>query len=127
MTLGALVVLMLVTVGASKVSLPGFWIFSGVAVNNIVAMIIATIKATLVVLIFMGVIHGTKLIKLWAMLGFIWMFFMVGILVDYFARPVEQQLGWEKTADGAMPRVRPIQKEDDPLPAENLLNVRPRQ
>lgn len=127
LTLVALVFLMLLTVGASYVQLPEFWFLSGVAMNNLLAMAIATTKASLVVLVFMGVAHGTKLTKLWATLGFVWMFFMVGILVDYFARPYEHLQGWDKAPDGAMPRIRPTNEDLEKLPDFNHLNIRPRQ
>ena len=127
MTLAALVVLMALTVGASYIQLPEFWFLSGVAMNNLLAMSIASVKAFLVVWIFMGVGHSTKLTKMWAALGFIWVFFLVGILVDYFARPLEHQKGWDVAPDGAMPRIRPSNADSEKLPDYNHLNIRPRQ
>jgi caa(3)-type oxidase subunit IV len=80
-TLFALLVLMALTIAAAKVSFPG-----GTLTNNIVAMLIACIKATLVMLIFMGVAYTTKLAKLWSVLGFLWLTFAFGILIDYNTR-----------------------------------------
>jgi cytochrome c oxidase subunit IV len=86
-TFGALVVLMVLTIVASKWNL-------GV-MNNLVAMVIAITKATLVVLFFMGVKYGTRLTWLWAALGFIWFLLLFGILSDYYTRPWERAGGWE--------------------------------
>ena len=82
-----LVVLMLMTVGASYVNMGG-------AVNNIVAMTIATIKAALVVLFFMQVKMGTRLTWVWASIGFIWLIFLFGTLGDYITRNWISVTGW---------------------------------
>src|SRR6185436_11108353 len=70
-----LVVFMALTVGASYVPLG--------PLNNVVAMIIALVKATLVVLFFMQVKYGTKLTWFWALLGFVWFLFLFITLQDY--------------------------------------------
>ena len=82
-----LVVLMLMTVGASYVNMGG-------ALNNIVAMTIATIKAALVVLFFMQVKMGTRLTWVWASIGFIWLIFLFGTLGDYITRNWISVTGW---------------------------------
>ena len=82
-----LVVLMLMTVGASYVNMGG-------AANNIVAMTIATIKAALVVLFFMQVKMGTRLTWVWASIGFIWLIFLFGTLGDYVTRNWISVRGW---------------------------------
>src|SRR2546423_1646473 len=56
------------------------------ALNNIVAMAIAVTKGTLVVLFFMQVKYGTRLIWLWASLGFIWFILLFITLQDYISR-----------------------------------------
>lgn len=84
----ALLALMLATIFASKLNL-------GI-MNNVVAMIIAIVKATLVILIFMGVRHNTRLTWLFAGLGFVWFLLMFGILSDYFTRSWNPQPGWEQ-------------------------------
>ena len=40
--------------------------------NNIIALIIAVIKTYCVVAIFMGVKWSSKLVRLWALAGFVW-------------------------------------------------------
>src|SRR5947209_16740287 len=75
-----LVVLMFLTVAASRFYVPPF--------NNVIAMAIALTKATLVVLFFMQVRYGTKLTWVWASLGFIWLSLLFGILGDYITRTV---------------------------------------
>lgn len=77
----SLLVLMLATVVFAKVQFPG-----GTMTNNIVAMGIATAKALLVILIFMGVKYTTNLAKLWAVIGFLWLTIAFGILIDYHTR-----------------------------------------
>ena len=83
----ALLLFMLLTIGAWKINL-------GYAANNIVAMVIAVTKATIVVLIFMQVKHNSKLAWLWTALGFIWLFFLFGIFMDYVSRDWLRTQGW---------------------------------
>ena len=55
--------------------------------NDIVAMAIAVLKGTLVVLYFMHVRHSTRLSKIVVLAGFLWLAILVGItLSDYFTR-----------------------------------------
>src|ERR1041385_2865480 len=77
--LTALMVGTAITVGAAFVNLHNF--------NIVVALIIAGIKATLVIFFFMHVKFSSKLTKLWVALGFIWLALMLAItLTDYFTR-----------------------------------------
>lgn len=89
----ALMVLMGLTIAASYIrsaDLP-----FGATGSVIVALIIATIKATLVVLYFMGVKYQTNLTRLWAALGFIWFVLLFGILGDYVTRQwIHLPQGW---------------------------------
>jgi cytochrome c oxidase subunit 4 len=54
--------------------------------NNAVALTIAVAKGAIVVLIFMGVRYSTRLVWLWAGVGFVWLFIMFGLMADYFTR-----------------------------------------
>jgi cytochrome c oxidase subunit 4 len=57
------------------------------AMNNVVAMAIAALKATLVVLFFMHVRYSTRLTGLIVVSGVFWLAIMVGLtLVDYSTR-----------------------------------------
>jgi cytochrome c oxidase subunit IV len=87
-TFGILLVLMALTVWASYLNL-------GI-MNNVIAMVIAIAKATLVVLFFMQVRYGTKLTWLWAGLGFVWFLLMFGILSDYISREWIPLHGWQQ-------------------------------
>ena len=78
-TFGLLVLGMILTIVASLFSLGG-------TMNNIIAMAIATAKATLVVLYFMQVKYNTKLTWIWAALGFIWLIFLFATMGDYLTR-----------------------------------------
>ena len=61
--------------------------------NNLIAMGIALTKATLVVLFFMQVKYGTRLIWLWAGLGFIWFLMLFITLQDYLSRVLDLRPG----------------------------------
>jgi cytochrome c oxidase subunit 4 len=125
LNLVALLVLMFLTVFVAQVNLPGFLFLSGHMVNNLVALIIATTKAVLVIMIFMGVRWSSSLVKLWVIIGFTWFTLMFLILVDYGTRKYEPTRPWEPVGDTALPReAHPsTQKIED----DALVNVRPRQ
>ena len=123
-TLLTLFALMVLTVWAASFNLPKIGPFSGTVVNQVVALVIAVTKAFLVITIFMGVKFGTKLIKLWAAVGFIWVTLIFGILGDYTMRHFEPAPGWDGKPDSAIPRVTP---EEPKVPAANDLNVKIRQ
>jgi len=126
LTLGALVVLMGLTVAIAQVNLPAIGILSGTVVNQLVALLIATIKALLVICVFMGVKWGTTLTKLWVIAGFVTLPLLFGILGDYCTRKYEQQPGWEKIEDGALPRIS-YENPAKPPADSSELNVKIRQ
>jgi cytochrome c oxidase subunit IV len=75
----ALIVLTATTVAVSRIDLGEF--------NFIVAMTIAVIKGTLVVMFFMDVRRATSLTKLFVCAGFFWMaILLVFVLSDYLSR-----------------------------------------
>ena len=90
-----LLVLMGATIAVSYVHL-------GTAANNIVAMLIALIKGSLVVAIFMGVAHGTKLIKFWAISGLSMILLFLFIGIDYWSRGSEAVQGFYHDEGSAM-------------------------
>jgi len=56
--------------------------------NTPIALAIAAIKASLVILFFMGVRHNTPLTKVVAASGFLWLIILFGITMgDYLTRP----------------------------------------
>jgi caa(3)-type oxidase subunit IV len=83
------------TVGVSYVHL-------GTVVNNVVAMAIAVLKASLVVAIFMGVAHGTKLIKFWAISGLSAITLFAWVFIDYASRTPEVVPGFYHDEGSAM-------------------------
>jgi len=122
----ALLALMAATVAISFWKIPSFLFFSGTMMNQLAALLIAVIKATLVVAFFMGVKYSTQLTKFWALLGFTWLTFFTIMAGDYGARNMESVQGWEAHGDSALPRT--ITQNDTPVPAPmNDVNVRPRQ
>ena len=75
----ALMVLTAVTVAVAFIDL-------GV-LNDIVALTIAVTKAILVVLIFMHVLHSSRMTKLSIVAGFLWLAILIGLtLTDYLSR-----------------------------------------
>ena len=87
-TYAALLVLMGLTIGAAYVDL-------GMALNNGIAMAIAITKASLVVAFFMQVKGSSRLVVLWALIGFITLPFMFATLVDYLTRDWIPHIGWQ--------------------------------
>lgn len=74
---GALVVLTVVTWLVALVDLG--W------ANDIVALAVATLKMTLVILFFMHVRHSTRLTKLTAFAGFLWLAIMILVTMSDYA------------------------------------------
>ncbi|QYK52214.1 MAG: hypothetical protein KF824_08085 [Fimbriimonadaceae bacterium] len=68
------------------------------------ALGIAVFKAYLVVTYFMGVKMGTRLVKIFAIGGFVWFFVLFVMMADYVSRPMEPVVGWEKVPSSALPR-----------------------
>jgi caa(3)-type oxidase subunit IV len=99
-----LAILMVVTIIAGMAPsfpIPGWYdlLKNAWPVTNTLAIGIACWKAYLVVSIFMGVRYSTKLVKLYAVGGFVWFFTLFLILADYIARPAgDVVLGWEPSA-----------------------------
>jgi cytochrome c oxidase subunit IV len=80
-TLATLLILTGITVGASYIN------FGSSAVNVVVALTIATIKATLVALFFMHLLHDKKVNALIAVAGFIFLgLFLMFTLLDFDTR-----------------------------------------
>jgi cytochrome c oxidase subunit IV len=76
---GALMVLTFATYAVAGLDLGPF--------VDIVAMAIALVKGALVVIIFMHVGHGSRLTKLTAAAGFVWLLILFGFLMaDYATR-----------------------------------------
>ncbi len=72
--------------------------------NNLLAMFIAIVKATLVVLFFMHGKYSTTLTKLWILIGFSWFPLMSLILMDYGVRRFEALPSWSPQSESALPR-----------------------
>jgi len=124
LTLVALTVLMVITVAVAKVNLPEIGPFSGTVVNQTIALVIACIKAFLVVWIFMGIKWSTNLTKLWAMLGFIWFTLFSIIFADYTTRQYEPVNSWEKEGSGLPRTIKG--RMPQPMLDPNDANMRPR-
>lgn len=120
MVLIALACLMALTIGASYVNL------GSVVVNNIVAMVIACIKAFLVMWFFMGLKWSTGLTRLWAVAGFVVFILMFIILFDYGMRSNEEVAGWDKQMETAMPRTVNPTKVHENQPDRFDAGFRPR-
>ncbi len=100
-TLVGLLVAMFLTVWAS------YWHFGdihmgpvtlhGTMINNFIAMGIATFKAALVMMFFMGLKYATKLTKMWAAAGFVMFSLMFLTFGDYATRQYETTERWTAT------------------------------
>jgi len=76
---GALFTLTIVTVVAARIDFGAF--------NTPIALGIAMVKASLVILFFMGVRHNTPLTKVVAASGFVWLIILFGMTMgDYLTR-----------------------------------------
>jgi cytochrome c oxidase subunit 4 len=76
---GALIVGTALTVGAAFVDLG--------ALNNVVMLLIASVKALLVILFFMHVRWSTRLTWVVAASGFVWLIILFGLtMTDYLTR-----------------------------------------
>lgn len=85
----ALMALLVLTIAASHVSL-------GTGVSSALAFTIALIKAVIVVLYFMHVRYGTRLVWVWSAVGFFWLIIMFAItLSDYVFRSIVRVQGWQ--------------------------------
>jgi caa(3)-type oxidase subunit IV len=125
LTLAALIVLMVSTVAISFVQIPDFLFITGTVMNQAAALIIACMKAALVVFIFRGVRWATQLTKFWAMLGFTWLIFFTVMAGDYTMRKYENVQGWESSPASGLPRN--VGSLDHVSVPPDELNVRPRQ
>ena len=75
----ALLALLASTIGAAYLPIGGW--------NNLVAVGIAAIKATLVILFFMNVRNSPNLTRIYVMVGFVWLSILIVLtLADYFTR-----------------------------------------
>jgi cytochrome c oxidase subunit IV len=84
MVFGALMIFLFLTVAASYVDLHQYVPIPGL--NIIVMLLIDVIKAALVVLYFMHVKDGTRLVWLWAATGFVWFLILFVTIMDYVTR-----------------------------------------
>jgi cytochrome c oxidase subunit IV len=83
----ALIALTITTVALSKIDLG--------ELNFVVAMTIAVVKGTLVVLFFMHVRQASSMTKLFVAAGFFWMaLLLVFVLSDYLSRGWQSHATW---------------------------------
>lgn len=99
-----LMALMIATVVAARLPYEGGIKGIPSAIAWLILLGIAFWKAGLVVQIFMGVKYSTKLTKLYAYGGFVWVTLLGVTLFDYATRQLEPVQGWEPVAESALPR-----------------------
>ena len=93
---------MALTIFAAKVDVGHLLPVSGAMgsfLNNVVALTIACIKTYFVVSIFMGVKWSSKLVKMWALTGFVWLPLLLGIFGDYVSRRWEPVETWNQPTE----------------------------
>lgn len=115
-TYGKTFVFLLVLMGLTIWVAVGLHIESSL-INNLIAMLIAVVKATTVVMIFMGVKYSSNLTKLFAAMGFVFMLMIGLIFCDYLTRQYEPTAAWDKTAKARWTQVNLPEK--DPRAAEH--------
>ena len=99
---GLLFLFMVATIGAANYMPEA--IKGNSLIMNTIALGIAVVKASLVIMYFMGVKFTTRLVKIYAIGGFVWFFTLYIMLADYMTRPYEPVRGWEKTSSTSLPR-----------------------
>lgn len=103
MVAGGLFALMALTIGAA-IYMPEPFKSNETFWMQVLALAIAVVKACLVIYYYMGVKFGTRLIKIFAIGGFVWFLLLFIMMVDYTTRPMEPVPGWESTPSSALPR-----------------------
>lgn len=111
-----LAIMMAATIGAAKFMPEPF--HSKTIPMNIIAIAIAFVKAWAVVAVFMGVRYTTKLVRLYAIGGFVWFFLLFIMMADYGTRQWEPVRGWENVDASSLPR--------DPKRVEGLEDAKSR-
>ncbi len=108
---------MIATVILALVAFPdvnlGFAKLPGTMINNFIAMGIATMKALLVLNVFMGTRYATRLTKLWAAAGFIGFSLMFLVYGDYSTRKYEPTPRWSSDPGSSMRRSVPESRQED--------------
>ncbi|MGE0001977.1 MAG: hypothetical protein AB7F50_10825 [Fimbriimonadaceae bacterium] len=109
-TFGFLLVMMMLTIAAARlpIDMPDTfgWLSPYFFVTNAIALGIAIAKAVAVVRIFMGAKYTTKLVKLYAVGGFVWFTLLFIMFFDYGTRKWEEVRGWEPVPSSGLPRNR---------------------
>ncbi len=119
-----LTVLMIITIAAAQIPHEGgFWGSQiGSMASNAIALLIATIKAALVIWVFMGVRHASQIARFYVMVGFFFFGLIFIIWADYMTRQWEPVKGWEVQGPSAMPRGPLDMKNEfystEPVPAK---------
>jgi len=108
-TVIGLIVLMCATVYLAlipfrDVSIFGLTTLPGTMINNVIAMAIATAKATLVLNFFMGTRFATRLTKMWAFAGFFGFSLMFLVYGDYSTRKYEPTPRWSSDTGSSLSR-----------------------
>lgn len=107
LTFAALLVLTVITVFAAKLVLPKIPMGSLMVLdlNIVLAMAIACVKASLVVLYFMHFKDMGQVSKVWAVAGVFFLLIMFFLtLGDYENRPGEETVGWKDSGPLHDPR-----------------------
>lgn len=103
-----LLIFMALTIFAANTAktMPFFHSATGTFMANAIAMTIATVKALLVINIFMGVKFSSAITKIYVAIGFFGFSLMFIMFCDYFTRSWEPVASWNGTHDSATPRDR---------------------
>ena len=114
-TFGILLFLMVLTIAMARLPFEGAQYLGGFkdllmkyqgawALTNIIALGIAVVKTYYVIQNFMGVRYASKLIKVYAVFGFIGFSLLYIMMFDYIGRAWEPVKGWEKVNSTSLQR-----------------------
>lgn len=118
----ALLVLMVVTVGAALIPSINHNSYLANAIN----LGVASTKATLVVMFFMGAKYSSKLVQLYVLAGFVWFLTMFIVFTDYLSRRFEPVIGWEKEIPTGMRRFKEADSPESMAPGVEKMDTVPR-
>jgi caa(3)-type oxidase subunit IV len=92
----ALIILMILTVVASRLQL------DNTMLSNAIALTIAVAKGLLIIFIFMGLRWASTLCRVFCVSSFFFLALMYGILLDYASRSADTVIGFHADAGSAL-------------------------
>jgi cytochrome c oxidase subunit 4 len=122
----ALMILLLLTVGAYLYDFGAHWGEKWGVLNTALALLIASVKAGLVMLVFMHLRHATKLTWVVAASGFIWLCIMVVFSYgDYLSRNAIPEWNPNPDLTGTETKSAMVSSNDTPPATQPMVSEKP--